>query len=210
MGIVTMMSAAKPIELISPDAYLEGEAMAKHKHEFAAGRVYMMAGAGNAHNRIATAFIGAMHTRLRGKKCEAFNSDTKVRVRMPFDTRFYYPDGMVVCNSNPPGDSFQDQPVIIVEVLSTSTRRIDEGEKLQAYLSIPTLTHYLMIETTSARVVAYERDGRGGPFVARVYEGLDADIPLPAVHLTLPLSELYERVDFTVAQAEEDARREEP
>ena len=202
------MSAAKPIASVSVEDYLAGELRAKHKHEYAAGRVYMMAGGRNVHNAIAMAFTGAMYAKLRGKRCQAFNSDTKVRVRIATQTRFYYPDGMVVCQPNPAGDTFQDRPVVVAEVISESTRRIDEGEKLDAYLTIPTLSAYLLIETGSPRVVVYQRGGDAGGFIAQLYEGLDVIVPLDAIGTSLPLADLYERVDFTEA-AEEDQPPEE-
>ncbi|HEX8341240.1 MAG TPA: Uma2 family endonuclease [Tepidisphaeraceae bacterium] len=203
------MSAAKPIELVSPDAYLAGELLARHKHEYCAGLIYMMAGANTQHNRITTNATGTLHARLRGKLCEAFNSDAKVRIRSAGETWFYYPDAMVVCESNPPGDVVQDKPVVIVEVLSKSTRRVDEYEKREAYLTIPTLSAYLLVETTSPRVVVYERDAPGGGFTPRAYEGLDATIPLDTAGIELPLAELYERVDFAAAAEEEAADADE-
>ncbi|HEX8323351.1 MAG TPA: Uma2 family endonuclease [Tepidisphaeraceae bacterium] len=185
------------------DDYLAAELVSKVKHEYTGGYVYAMAGGRNVHNTIATAFLGIMHAGLRGKPCQPFNSDTKVRVRMPTHTRFYYPDGMVVCHENPPGDTFQDQPVVIAEVLSPTTRRTDEGEKRDAYLTIPTLVDYLLIETGRPRVIVHHRTAEG--FVVCQYDGLDASVPLDELGLTLPLSELYERVDFNAAAAENDA-----
>jgi Uma2 family endonuclease len=201
------MTAAKKIPLISVEEYLARELVAKVKHEYTAGYVYAMAGARTQHNRVSVAFVSAMHSRLRGRPCEAFNSDMKVRIRVPTHTRVYYPDGMVVCESNSAGESFQDQPVVIAEVLSVKTRRTDEGEKREAYLTIPALAAYLLIETESARVVAYQRTAEG--FVARVYEGKEAIVPLDAIGTDLPLAELYERVDFAAATREADEEAEE-
>src|SRR5262245_31301718 len=101
------MSAAKKLKLISIDEYLAGELVSPIKHEYVGGVVYAMADAIIRHNRIATSILGALHARLGGKPCEPFNSDTKVRVRLPHQTRFYYPDAMVVCDSNPDDASFQ-------------------------------------------------------------------------------------------------------
>src|SRR5205085_1055503 len=123
------MSAAKKLKLVSVEDYLAGELVSPVKHEYLGGVVYAMAGATNLHNAIAMNTAVAIQTRLRGKPCRAYNSDTKVRVRLSGHVRFYYPDVSVVCRSNPPTDSFQDEPAVIVEVLSDSTRRTDEGEK---------------------------------------------------------------------------------
>ena len=201
------MSAAKKIELLSVENYLAGERVAKKKHEYAGGYVYAMAGAKNIHNVIAGAFFGTLYGKLRGGRCQPFNPDTKVRIRMATHTRFYYPDGMVVCEPNAPQEEFQDRPVVIAEVVSVSTRRTDEGEKRDAYLTIPTLAAYLLIETERPRVVVHHRTPEG--FVAQVYEGVDATIPLDAVGADLALKELYERVDFAAATREADEEAEE-
>jgi len=192
------MTAVKQIELVSVEDYLAGELVSDIKHEYSGGYVYAMAGARTVHNRVATNWILAVGQRLRGGPCEPLNSDMKVRVPFPTHTRFYYPDGMVVCESNSPESSYQDRPVVIAEVVSEATRRIDEGEKREAYVTIPTLMAYLVIETGRPRVVVHRRTDSG--FVAEAYEGASAVIPLEAIDAELPLAELYERVDFSSAE----------
>src|SRR5699024_10628703 len=99
-----MPIAIKKSELISVEEYLSGELVSDVKHEYLGGYVYAMAGGSNVHNRIAVALQGSLYAQLRGKPCEPFNSDTKVRVQRKNHTRFYYPDGMVVCESNTSGE----------------------------------------------------------------------------------------------------------
>lgn len=202
------MTAAKPLELISVDDYLAGELVSNVKHEYFGGYVYAMAGARTVHDKISAAFLGIMHGRLRGRPCQPFTADMKVRVPMATHTRFYYPDGMVVCEPNADQDTFQDCPVVIAEVISESTRRIDEGEKRDAYLTIPSLTDYLLIETGRPRVVVHARTDAG--FVTRVYEGTQAVVPLETIGADLPLADLYERVDFTAAASDSDSESTDP
>src|SRR5947209_16162608 len=110
------MTAAKKLELISVEDYLAGELVSPIKHEYLGGVVYAMAGARNAHNLIATNTLVAVGSRLRGRRCRVFNSDTKIRVRLPTHIRFYYPEASIVCRPNPPSDSFQDEPAVLFEV----------------------------------------------------------------------------------------------
>jgi len=191
------MTAVRKIEPVSIEDYLAGELRSPIKHEYLGGVIYAMAGARNVHNVIATNWLVSVGRQLRGRPCQPFNSDTKVRVRLPTQTRFYYPDGMIVCNANSPNDSFQDNPVVIAEVLSETTRRIDEGEKRDAYLTIPTLMAYLLIDSDRPRVVVHRRTEHG--FITEAYEDLDATIDLPDVGCAVSLSELYERADFSEA-----------
>jgi Uma2 family endonuclease len=197
------MSTARNLNLVSVGDYLAGELISPTKHEYLGGNLYAMAGARNAHNLIATNTIGALYARLRGRPCRPFNSDTKVRVRLATQVRFYYPDVSVVCRPNPQTDSFQDDPAVIVEVLSRQTRRIDEGEKKDAYLTIPSLAVYVMVEQDTAAVVALRRTEGG--FVREVYEGLDSVLPLGEIGIDLPLAEIYEAVEFTAEPAEDEA-----
>ncbi len=197
-----VMSTASNLAPISVSDYLQGEADARHRHEYVEGVVYAMAGGTNFHNLIGTNTTGSLHGQLRGKRCRVFNSDTKVRVRLVRRTRFYYPDAMVVCQLNPGTDKFQDAPAVIVEVLSESTRRTEENEKRDAYLSIDSLRVYVRLEqsTALASVDRYTHDG----FVREYYQGLDAVVPLPEIECELPLSELYENVEFVPETSADD------
>jgi Uma2 family endonuclease len=100
----------------------------------------------------------------------------------------------VICRPNSQNDSFQDEPVVIIEVLSRRTRRIDEGEKKDAYLTIPSLSVYVLIEQDTPAVVAFRRTAQG--FVREVYEGMDAVLPLGEIKTELPLAEIYDAVEF--------------
>jgi Uma2 family endonuclease len=195
------MSTAKKLNLVPVEDYLAGELISPIKHEYLGGFVYAMAGARNKHNVIATNTLISLH-RLQGKPCRPFNSDTKIRIHLPNQIRFYYPDASVICRSNPPTDSFQDEPVAIFEVLSRRTRRLDEGEKKDAYLTIPSLNVYVLIEQVTAAVMVFRRNEGG--FDQEVYLGRDAVLPLPEIGIDLPLAEIYEGVEF-VPEPEEDA-----
>lgn len=196
------MTAALKWNLISIDDYLAGELESPIKHEYLGGVVYAMAGARNTHNLIAGNIHLAAGVRLRGKRCRLWNSDTKVRVELATQTRFYYADDSIVCDPNPPTDSYHDKPVVIFEVLWKKTRRIDEGEKKDAYLTIPSLKVYALVEQETAAVIAFRRTASG--FVREVYEGLGAMLPLPEVEIDLPLAEIYDGVDFTPEAADDE------
>jgi len=188
------MSAALKWNLITVEQYLANELASPIKHEYVGGEVYAMAGAAITHNRIATNITGFMVVRLDGKRCEVFNSDQKIRIMLKNQVRFYYPEVSVICQSNPGNEHYQDKPATVFEVLSESTRRADEGEKKDAYLTIPSLKHYVLVEQDIPVVVVFRRKGR--KFVREVYEGLDAVVPLPEIGVDLPLAEVYKRVVF--------------
>lgn len=197
------MSAAEKWHFVTVEDYLAEEEDSSVKREYRDGIVYDMAGAGNAHNEIAGNGFAAFHTQLRGKPCKPCNSDTKVRIRLITGTRFYYPDAFVVCHPNPPTDHFHDSPVVILEVTSPSTRRIDLAEKKDAYLSIPSLMVYLVAESAEPVVQVFRRSP-DGDFLRELAMGMEAVIPLPEIGVSLALADLYEGIDF---EAEAEALR---
>lgn len=194
------MPALKDQRFILIAEYLAGEEISEVKHEFFAGTVHAMAGATNQHNSIAVSALISIGGQLRGKPCQPFNSDTKVRIEFPDHTRFYYPDAMVVCHPNPLTDHFQDQPVVVIEVLSDSTRRADLGEKRDAYLTLPSLKVLVLVESDRPEVTVYRRKSEGG-FAPERHSGLEAVIPLSEIEAALPLGELYQRAGVPAAGA---------
>ena len=187
------MTALEHPHPISVSEYLAGEQQAAIRHEYLGGVVHAMAGADNRHNAVATNALISFGSALRGKPCRPFNSDTKVRIEMVSQTRFYYPDAMVVCSENPMGDHYQERPVVIVEVLSESTRRIDLGEKREAYLTIPSLKVLMLVEPDGPHVRVWRRQPDGG-FAEEIYSGVDGSIPLPEIDVSLALAELFDGV----------------
>jgi Uma2 family endonuclease len=199
MSTATKLNPA-PLELrlVTVEEYLESESISATKREYLDGVVYAMAGARIVHNVIMLNITVALANRLRGQLCQPYNSENKIRIRLPGKTRFYYPDVSVVCESNPWTDSFQDKPVVIFEVLSEKSRRIDSGEKWDAYLTIPSLASYVMVEEDVPAVVVYRRTDTG--FAREVLQGLDAVLQLKEVAIELPFSEIYEKVAFDLEQ----------
>jgi len=192
------MSSAHQFKPITVENYLEGELLARNKHEYVDGRVYAMAGAKNVHNRIASRVLIALGKQLSGK-CEAYNSDTKIRIRSERRTFLYYPDLSVVCNSNPDNDSFQDQPVVIIEVISESTRRADEGEKRINYLTIPTLDTYILFEQDRREARVFQRTANEFPannFTETIYSDPNSVIAIPAIEAEIRFDELYAGIEF--------------
>jgi Uma2 family endonuclease len=188
---MTALAKASPLSIAD---YLAGEEVSDAKHEYLGGTVHAMAGATNRHNIIAGNAFGLLFGQLRGKPCQPFNGDTKVRIEFPDHTRFYYPDAMVVCNPNPATDHFQDQPVVVIEVLSDSTRRADLGEKRDAYLTISSLKVLLLLEPENASVTVHRRRSEGG-FAIERHDDLESTISLPEIDASLPLTELYARAE---------------
>ena len=189
-----MNAAAVSTPYITVEEYLADELLSEVKREYLGGVVYAMAGASEAHNIIAMSLTGMLYAQLRGKPCQAFGSDMKVRLRPLDSTYFYYPDAMIACDPTDSGHGWRERPAALFEIISEENRRVDEREKRVPYLQLPSLHYYLRIEQTQAEVVLDRRTPDG--WKSERLTGLDAVVQLEALGIELPLAELYERVTF--------------
>ncbi len=182
-----MSIIAKKLDyLISVEDYLDGELIAETKHELIDGAVYAMVGTSGNHDRIAGNVYSEFRSHLKNLPCEPFGSDVKVRV----DSNFFYPDVIVDCHFDESQPYYTETPIIIVEVLSKTTRRNDKTVKLANYLKLPTLQEYVMIEQDYVEVEVLRRSEG---WVSKHYY-LGDDVTFEAIDLTLPVEVIYQRV----------------
>lgn len=196
-----MNVAALSEPYLSVKEYLASEERSEVKREYLGGTVYAMAGASESHNYIASNLVGMLRDQLRGRRCASFGSDMQVRIyrQQPEGTYFYYPDAMIACHPADVGHGWREQPSALFEIISESTRQIDEREKRLAYLQLASLEAYVRIEQSRLEAVIEFRTVEGWKRERVV--GLDAVIRLPTLEIELPLAELYERVVFPSDEA---------
>ena len=175
---------------ISPEEYLEGELSSEIKHEYIAGQVYAMSGGTMNHQRVALNFLRLAGNALLGKSCYPVNSDFKIRIPIGHDeTAFYYPDAAIICVPISGDALFTDSPSVILEVLSPSTRRTDEVQKLRDYVTIPTLRAYIVAEPDRPFLTVHRRNGDA--FRREMITGPDAVLELAEVGISVVLTDLY-------------------
>ena len=195
------MSTVIQTSFISEEEYLQGELSSEVKHELIDGRVYAMAGASANHERISVNVLSEIRSHLKNLPCEPFGSDMKVKA----GSNFFYPDVIVDCNFDESHPYYTETPVIIVEVLSKSTRKTDETIKRFAYLNIPGLQEYVIIEQDIVDIEVVRRSEGWQP---RHYF-LGDEITFESIDLTLSVEEIYHRVhnedmiEFVNERAEE-------
>lgn len=186
------MNVAVLQNLMSVQEYLAGEPLSDIRHEYLAGAVYAMAGAGEKHNRVAGNLFFHLRAATRGKPCGVFMNDMKVRVAQA--DSFYYPDVLVTCDPQDTEAYYKQFPCLIAEVLSPSIEAIDWREKLLAYRKLPSLTHYLLLSQEQRRVEWYARDDQGR-WLLTVLEGSGVlDLLCQDLSVQVTLDDLYEDV----------------
>lgn len=178
--------------VISIDEYLEGELHSDIRHEYLAGEVYAMAGAGEKHNRISLNIAFHLRAASRGKSCGVFISDMKLRVDA--SDAFYYPDVLVSCDPADTQPLFKTLPCLLVEVLSPSTEATDRREKLQAYRKLPTLRHYLLVSQEQRAVQWHQRDEAGQWLICDIEGSGMLELTCPGMAVRVTLDDIYEDV----------------
>jgi Uma2 family endonuclease len=177
----------------SIEEYLEMENASTEKHEYYQGEIFAMSGAKMQHNIVAGNIFGELHHKLNGKPCQPFNSD--MRTHIEENTLFTYPDVSVVCGD--PITRNNDEmnmlnPTIIFEVLSPSTKNYDRGEKFKLYRDIPTLKEYVLVDPEQVSIEAYHINEHGN-WELKEYKGIDDNLFLQSIQVTLSLKEIYKR-----------------
>jgi len=177
-----------PHRRLSLEEYLAMEEASPIKHEFVAGEVHAMSGVALRHNLITLNLVRRLHGPGRARRCSVLATDVKVHVM----DRIYYPDVMVACGKAAAVELIVDEPSLIAEVTSPSTRAVDRREKLDAYLRISSLRQYLIIDQRRKHVLCYGRH-ENGDWLRDEIEG-DGDIEIPFLETRVTMAELYEDV----------------
>jgi Uma2 family endonuclease len=183
------MGLPQPKLFLTVEEYLLGERDGTTRHEYILGQIYAMAGGSDWHNRISGNFFKKLDSALENKKCEVFIADMKIRLEP--DT-FYYPDVVVSCDDPPTDRYFRNQPVLLIEVLSPSTERIDQNEKLAAYKTIPSLREYAIVWQDAPRVLLYRKTESG--WQSQMIADPDQVVVFESIGVTMTLDEIYRNV----------------
>ena len=178
------------------DEYLQWEQKSGWKHEYYQGAIFAMSGAKINHNIISVNVLTFLKQRLSAKSCRPFNSDQ--RIYIPGNTLFTYPDISIVCGEIITLDNDEKNilnPLVIIEVLSNSTKSYDRGDKFKLYRDIQSLKEYILIDSESITVETF-RINRHDHWELEEYKKIDDALSIQTVQLSLPLSEIYEGVRF--------------
>lgn len=190
-----MSAHAQPKDAISVTDYLTGERHSDIKHEYVAGQVFAMAGAKVNHNRITRNVSALLWNALQDQPCEPFSSDMLVKTA---NDRYRYPDIVVACDDDTSNDDYvRETPLLIMEVLSRSTRRKDKTEKRAEYIALDSLQEYVLIEQDFVEVQIQRRSNQW----QAEYFYLGQTITLESINVTISVADIYQRVDNKDMQA---------
>ncbi len=169
---------------MTAEEYLEFEKTSEVRHEFVDGVVHAMAGDKKKNNRVVRRLIRLLDEPIATKGCDLFF--TVVKMQIP-NGKYRYPDVVVTCEED--ADEYLIQaPCAIFEVLSDSTEDVDQGDKLEEYLKIPSVQRYVLLRQDRALVMVYAREKDSWRFSLLENTG---EFDVPCVGATLKLEDIY-------------------
>ncbi len=182
----------------TPEEYLELEKNAEYKHEYRDGEIIPMTGGTTNHNKIAGNFYFHFKLAKREENYEIFMGDVRLWIQ---DYRLYtYPDVMVIAGEliyHGTGTTTVTNPLLIVEILSKSTKDYDRGDKFQYYRSIPDLREYIMVDQYSFHIEQFAKNSEG-KWVLTEYDSESVELTLESIDFQMALKDIYEGINFDV------------
>jgi Uma2 family endonuclease len=192
------MIAQRQKHYYSPQEYLELEENAEFKHEYHDGEITEMTGGTTNHNTIALNFCTNFKFTMKGKNYQIYIND--VRLWIPEYRRYTYPDVMIVGGKpiyEGENTTTINNPSVIIEVLSDSTKNYDRGEKFRFYRSLESLQEYILIDQYSYYVEQFIKES-SQEWKFKEYMGESNILSLTTIDFEITLNELYETINFEI------------
>lgn len=176
--------------------YLDFEVKSQDKHEYLDGEIRKMVGGTPNHGTIILNLGSILNFALKGKAARIFVTDQ--RLWIPEKNIYTYPDLMIIHGDLQFQEGRKDtliNPCLIGEVLSKSTRDYDINEKFKAYRSLASFKEYLLIDQYEPHIEHYRKTDTN-QWLLTEYQGLDSILTLSIDGMTIPLADIYDKVEF--------------
>lgn len=180
----------------TPEEYLELEEKADSKNEYIDGKIVSMTGGTPNHNDIAGNFYAYLKFALRNQSYKIFISD--VRLWIPHYRIYTYPDVMVISGEPILQENRTDtviNPLIIVKVLSRSTKNYDQGDKFDYYRSIPEFKEYILIDQYKTYIEQFTKTPEN-KWLLTEYHSPNDILSLASINFQIPLNEIYQGINW--------------
>jgi len=187
---------ALPKHVLTYTEYLVIERAAETRSEFFEGEMFAMAGTTKNHARIVINLGGELRAKLKGRTCEPFATDLRIKVQA--NSLYTYPDLLVARGEQFFEDDQLDtllNPTLLIEVLSDSTERYDRVKKFDLYRALPSLQEYVLVSQSEPRIEQLLHRPNE-EWTLRITTDPTAVISLPSIGCEIPLAKIYDRVEF--------------
>ena len=195
--MVAQAKAEKQRVNYTPEEYLELEEKSEFRNEYIQGEIKPVTGGTPNHNEIAGNFYTFLKLALRGKRYKVFMSD--LRLWIPQYNVYTYPDIMVIKGQPVLQNNRNDtviNPLLIIEVLSKSTKNYDQGDKFDYYRSIPEFTEYILVDQYRYYVKQFAKADDGRWWLSE-YQDEDDSLSFASLDDEIKLSDIYREIEFS-------------
>ncbi len=173
------------------EAFFEWAEAQEKRYEFDGFQPVAMTGGELGHSLLIGNINRQLGNRLAGKRCRPLGPDAGVAT---IGDGVRYPDAVITCSPFNNRDRLVPNPVVVFEVVSPTSVRIDRVLKLREYQAVPSIRRYVIVEPGAAAVTVLWREQPEETFRA---SGLGADdvLSLPEVGIEIPVAAIYEGID---------------
>lgn len=198
--------ATNPLAILKPSPqprlythqeYLRREERATERHEYLNGKIAQLPATNGTHNIITANTITAIYNEIE-KQDKAFLTLNNQIVYLPKLNFGLYPDALVVAEKPKYWDNNEVlliNPILIVEVLSKSTRNYDRKEKFSEYKTLPSFKEYVLIEQNECSVESRFREEQH-LWRETFASSLEESIHLKSIGCSISLSKIYRNIEF--------------
>ena len=164
----------------------------EHRYEFDGVQPVAMTGGTIRHNLIMLSTHRALERRLASGSCRPLGPDAGVAT---VGDIVRYPDAVVTCSTLNQSDHLVPRPVVMVEVVSPSSMRLDRVVKLREYQAVASVRTYVIVESEALAITVLSRDHEDAAFTAAGLTEADV-LEISAIGISVPVLELYAGVEF--------------
>ena len=162
------------------------------RYEFDGFAPVAMTGGNAVHSRIFGNLHFALKARLRGSACEPFGPDAGIET---INGAVRYPDALVTCSRVENTARIIPSPVVVFEVVSATSGRIDRIVKVREYAAVASIRRYVILESTSVGLMVLDRATPGETWGIIVLSEGDS-LLMPEIDVEIPVAEIYEGIVF--------------
>jgi Uma2 family endonuclease len=173
--------------------FLAWESKQADRHEFYNGEVFAMVGAPYRHHLVIQNLLVSLRNHLKGSGCVVVTETMKAQVATGKGDGILYPDVMVTCGKPlVGGDDIVTDAVLVIEVLSPSTKGYDQRQKFALYRSNPALREYALIDPATHEVEVFTLSDKGEWVLSD--QTARTSLTLRSIDCTLPMDQVFENV----------------
>ena len=169
------------------EEYFAFEEGSELKHELINGNLYEMSGSSKYHNKLERFIANFLEGLVNKNEYEVFIEGFKVKTP---NGNFFYPD-VIICANNS-DRYFTTEPILIVEILSETTRRFDLTDKFIQYQKIPSLKYYVCIEPEQQVVIFYFKNDNE-EWMTETFTKDESIIDLSALDISFSVKDIYSK-----------------